>query len=149
MKKEDLEMLVPLKEEHIPDIHARLALHDFYEQQAIEEETAANRAQYTYLAFEQSFTVAVMLGLSKEEPQELARVATLIARYRAEHAAHEAACNNFKQTASALREAFTLWLAHLYHFDAVRDHYELDLDNRVLRRKAHELAPQEEKESQQ
>lgn len=132
----ELEMLIPLKDEYMPDLYARIKLLEFYNAQALECEAAAARSQYVTFALQSAFTSAIEQGISKDAPQELANVALLIEEHRTDVEQLTKRREKVLRTHEALQDALTLWLANLYGFDAVKDKYELDLDNRVLRKEA-------------
>lgn len=139
-----MEVLIPLKNEHMPDLFARIRLLETYQAQAQECGEALHRSKYIASILEDAFQQAIERDLSKESPQELVKVAILVQEHRVEAAQHRTRHEKLLGTHEAMKEALTLWLAKLYEFDPMKDKYELDLDNRVLRKEASVKVPEQE-----
>lgn len=128
----------------MPDVYARLKLIAWYETQILEAEQSAQRMKYMQLVLESSLTHAMEFQMCFDQPEELAEVAVLAEEHRREAQSLFARKETLQRTAIALKAALTLWFAKLYGYDP-HEQYDLDVDNRVLRKIPHATPKQEEK----
>lgn len=125
-----MEELISLKDEHLPDIHARLLLIEKYEQDAMQCQQRANQAQYLQLVFEAALSHALELQVTNEA-EEFAEVAMFAHEFRLEAQALFVQHEKLNRIQTSLQAAMTLWLAKLYGLNP-KEPYNLDLDKQVL-----------------
>ena len=141
-----MELLKPLKDEHLPEISAMVNTIAFYAKQKYELEQDLQRTLFVWTTLHDAWDYCIEHSISKDNPGELARYAVLTEQHRKDYTALTEEHSKLFQTIEALHEALTFWLAARYDFDPMRDRYELDLENNVLRKQVATVVQEQEKE---
>lgn len=125
---------IKLKPEHTAEIYARLSMIEHYKKRlaGLEEQDALT--SYTERVVEQAFRYVVRHGVGRDMPHDVGERAILAHQLAAEHETASRTIASVTLLIETLREALTFFLAECYGFDPLRDAYELDVDNGVLRK---------------